>query len=243
MTHTYSITGMTCKSCVAKVKSSLLKLGDITEADVQLASPQATISMQNHIKLAALQAAISKAGNYTITETEHRTVNDAPIDSDVSWLATYKPILLIFAFIIGITLLTEVTHGTFFIERWMTNFMAGFFLVFAFFKLLDLKGFASSYSTYDIIAKRWQGWGYVYAFLELGLGLAYLTRFYPLLTNGVSFAVMAISLMGVVQSVINRRQIKCACLGAVFNLPMSTITIVEDGLMIVMSGIMLITML
>jgi hypothetical protein len=50
---------------------------------------------------------------------------------------------------------------------------------------------------------------------------------------------MSVSLIGVVQSVLNKRQIRCACLGAVFNLPMSTVTIIEDGLMIVMSLLML----
>jgi hypothetical protein len=42
---------------------------------------------------------------------------------------------------------------------------------------------------------------------------------------------------------LNKRKIRCACLGAVFNLPMSTITIIEDGLMILMSLTMLITLL
>jgi copper chaperone CopZ len=47
MTHTYHISGMTCSGCVAKVKSELLKLGDVTAAEVQLASPQAIITMQS----------------------------------------------------------------------------------------------------------------------------------------------------------------------------------------------------
>jgi hypothetical protein len=54
---------------------------------------------------------------------------------------------------------------------------------------------------------------------------------------------MTVSIIGVLQSVFNKRKIKCACLGAVFNLPMSTITIIEDLLMIGMSGTMLLTML
>ena len=124
----------------------------------------------------------------------------------------------------------------------MSNFMAAFFLIFSFFKLLDVKGFAESYSTYDVIAKRWQGWGYVYAFVELGLGLAYLLRLNPLVTNVVTFVVMSISIIGVLQSVLNKRKIRCACLGAVFNLPMSTITIIEDALMIAMSLIMVISL-
>ena len=92
---------------------------------------------------------------------------------------------------------------------------------------------------YDIVAKNWRGWGYVYAFIELGLGLAFLTGLSPVVTNGVTLGVMSISLIGVMQTVLNKRKIKCACLGDVFNLPMSTITIIEDGLMIVMSAAML----
>jgi hypothetical protein len=87
------------------------------------------------------------------------------------------------------------------------------------------------------------GWGYVYAFIELTLGLAYLFHINPLVTNAVTFIVMSVSIIGVLKSVFNKRKIKCACLGAVFNLPMSTVTIIEDALMIVMSAIMFISML
>jgi hypothetical protein len=122
----------------------------------------------------------------------------------------------------------------------MPNFMGAFFLTFSFFKMLDLKGFAESYFSYDIIARRWMGYGYVYAFIELTLGTAFITDFNPLLANAVTLGVMSISIIGVLQSVFNKRKIKCACLGAVFNLPMSTITIIEDLLMILMSGATLI---
>jgi len=120
--------------------------------------------------------------------------------------------------------------------------MAGFFLVFSFFKLLNLKGFAESYAMYDIVAKRWSGWGYVYAIIELALGLAFLGGFNPLVTNLVTLVVMTVSIIGVLQTVLSRKKIRCACLGEVFNLPMSTITVIEDGLMIVMSGVMLLTL-
>ena len=46
---------------------------------------------------------------------------------------------------------------------------------------------------------------------------------------------MSVSIIGVLQTVLNKQKIKCACLGDVFNLPMSEVTIIEDGLMIVMS--------
>ena len=125
----------------------------------------------------------------------------------------------------------------------MNHFMAGFFLIFSFFKLLNLKGFAESYAMYDIVAKKWNGWGYIYAFTELALGFFFLTGFNPMLTNSVTFGVMTLSIIGVLQAVFNKQKIKCACLGDVFNLPMSTITIIEDLLMIGMSAVMLLTML
>jgi hypothetical protein len=159
-----------------------------------------------------------------------------------SWFETYKPIVLIFAYITGITVLIEWQNG-FNSMRWMHNFMGAFFLIFSFFKMLDLKGFAESYFTYDIIARRWMGYGYAYAFIELALGIAFITNFNPLLTNAVTFIVMSISIIGVLQSVFNKRKIKCACLGAVFNLPMSTVTIIEDLLMIVMSAVSILSIL
>jgi copper chaperone CopZ len=243
MTHTYNITGMTCGNCVAKAKSQLLMLGDVKEADVQLSAPQATISMQKHIPVATLQTALSKAGSYTITEADGGMHHTIPAEKEASWFDTYKPILLIGAYITGATLLIEAVKGGFNWHTWMQNLMAGFFLVFSFFKLLNLKGFAESYSSYDIIAKKWFSWGYVYAFVELGLGIAYLVNFIPVLTYAVTFIVMSVSIVGVLQSVLNKKKIQCACLGAVFNLPMSTITIIEDALMIAMSGAMLLSVL
>jgi hypothetical protein len=91
----------------------------------------------------------------------------------------------------------------------------------------------------NIVAKRWNGYGYVYAFIELGLGVCYLTGVQPVLVNVITCIVMSVSIVGVFQSVLNKQKIKCACLGDVFNLPMSTITIIEDALMILMSGLML----
>jgi copper chaperone CopZ len=234
---------MTCGGCVARVKSELLKLGDVTEAEVQLGSPQATIWMQRHVPLKTLQDAVAKAGNYMISEDASLHSHAMQTDEDTSTLSAYKPILLVGAFIVGVTVLIELRNPVFDWHSWMQNFMAAFFIVFSFFKLLDVKAFAESYSTYDIVARSWMPWGYIYPFVELFLGIAYLLRFEPLLTNGVAFVVMSVSIIGVLQSVLNKRKIRCACLGAVFNIPMSTITIIEDALMIAMSGAMLVSIL
>lgn len=186
---------MTCNGCVAKAKSQFLKLSDVIDADVKLDAPQATITMQKHIPLTILQGALNKAGNYKITETKTETHSMPMGEGEASWFNIYKPILLIGAYILAITLLVEAGNVGFVWHHWMQNFMAAFFLVFSFFKMLDLRGFADSYSTYDIIAKQWRSWGIVYAFIELGLGVAYLLRLFPLLTNGVTFVVMSISII------------------------------------------------
>jgi copper chaperone CopZ len=240
MTHTYTVTGMTCSGCEAKVKSSLLSMPNVLAAKVSKTDNTATIEMDKLIPLSAFQAALGgNDSKYIISATEH--IETA--GQTIKWLATYKPIVLIFGYILTVTLLIQIGNGSFNRVQWMSHFMAGFFLVFSFFKLLNLKGFAASYAMYDIVAKQWNVWGNVYAFTEMALGLAFLTGFNPMFTNTVTFVIMTISIIGVLQSVLNKRKIKCACLGNVFNLPMSTITILEDALMIAMSAVMLLTML
>jgi copper chaperone CopZ len=239
MTHTYQVTGMTCSGCEAKVKSQLLSTPGVISAEVSKDTATAIITMEKHIPLATFQTALGGSeSKYQIAATQHTEA----VEQAKSWWETYKPVLLIFVFITAVTLLVQIGQP-FNGMLWMQHFMAGFFLVFSFFKLLNLKGFATSYAMYDILAKRLPAWGYVYAFIELGLGIAYLTNFEPFVTNIITLGVMTISIIGVLQSVLNKRAIQCACLGAIFNLPMSTITIVEDTLMIGMSAGMLIWMM
>lgn len=238
MTHTYEITGMTCNGCVAKAKSELLKLGDVTGAEVQLQAPQATITMSKHISDTVLQEALSKAGKYTIKPI-NVTMPAEAAEETKTWLATYKPLLIVFAFILGVSLLTSAHSDGIHWMHFMRNFMAGFFIVFSFFKMLDIKAFAESYASYDLLAMRVPSYGYIYPFIELGLGIAFLLNINPFATNITTIAVMGFSSIGVIKSVMNKRQIRCACLGAVFNLPMSTVTIVEDLLMVAMAAVMI----
>lgn len=245
MTHTYNITGMTCEGCVAKVSYLLKQLPQITNVAVNLDKGQADVSMSSHVPTLTLQEALKDYPKYQLTE-EHAHHTAAPINVfenqpkvTKSWAETYKPILLIFGYISAISVIAAVWGGNFSGMTFMRIFMAGFFLTFSFFKMLDLKGFAESYAMYDVVAKKIPAWGYVYAFLELGLGLFFAVDFAPLYVNAFTAVLMAVSLLGVLQSVFNKKQIRCACLGAVFNLPMSTVTIIEDGLMIAMSVAML----
>lgn len=233
MVHKYQITGMICTSCEEKVKSALLSVGNVTDVAVSKTDNSATITMDKHTALQDLQNALD--GKYRISAIHH----NEKLEQTKSWFVTYRPILLVFSYITAVTLLIQTNNHHFDLMQWMRHFMAGFFLVFSFFKMLNLKGFAESYVTYDVIAKKIPSWAYIYAFIELALGIAYLTNFISFITNLVTAVVMAVSIIGVLQTVLNKKKIQCACLGAVFNLPMSTVTIIEDGLMIVMSVAML----
>lgn len=241
MTHQYTISGMTCAGCQATVQRVLSNVDEIKSVAVDVAKNEATIEMNKHVPTTVLKAALQSYPKYQIEEKGDLHAMHTPVDAEEkkTWLQTYKPLLLVFAYILGITFLIQNVQGSFDGMKWMRHFMAGFFLVFSFFKLLDLQGFAASYFSYDIVARKWAGWGYVYPFIELLLGIAFLVNFNPVLTNAVTFLVMSISIVGVLKSVLSGRKIKCACLGAVFNLPMSTITIIEDALMIGMSAVVL----
>ena len=239
MTHTYQLTGMTCGNCEASVKSSLLKLPDVTAVEVSKETKTATITMDKHIALSELQKTLGGSeGKYQISALQHNET----AEQAKSWFETYKPILLIFGFVTLVAFVMQMNNEGFDVMQFMQHFMAGFFLVFSFFKFLDLKGFAESYAMYDVIAMRIPAWGYIYPFVELGLGIAFCINYNPQITNIVTLVVMSISIIGVLQSVLNKKKIQCACLGAVFKLPMSSVTIIEDGLMIAMSAAMLFLM-
>ncbi|MES2417680.1 MAG: heavy metal-associated domain-containing protein [Bacteroidota bacterium] len=239
MTHTYQVTGMTCSNCESKVKNNLLLLPDVTAVEVSSVNNSATITMENHIGMGALQEALGgKISKYQISALSH----NESTEEIKSFLETYKPVLLLLGYIGLVSFAVSWQNNKIDWQLTMRVFMAGFFLSFSFFKLINLKGFAESYSMYDIVAKKFKAWGYIYAFIELALGLAFVVNFNPFLTNWATLIVMTVSIIGVLQSVLHKRKIQCACLGAVFNLPMSTLTIIEDFLMMAMSAGMLILM-
>jgi copper chaperone CopZ len=68
MKKTYEITGMSCGGCVNSVKQALLKMPEVTEAEVQLHPQTAVVTMNKSIDVSDLQTQLSKAGHYSIKE-------------------------------------------------------------------------------------------------------------------------------------------------------------------------------
>ena len=241
----FIISGMTCGGCVARSKKAFESLDGVREAHVQLQTPQARLSLDKSYTLEELQSALSAAGPYTLSAVKPMAPDATPAPAPAissnkrSFFETYKPLLLIVGLLALVT--SAIQWGSWDGKEWMRHFMAGFFLVFSFFKLLNVKGFAESYRMYDWVARAWPTWGYMYPFVELALGMAYLVDLQPFATNVITFVLMALGAGSVIQSNLKKRKIQCACLGDVFNLPMSFVTIVEDVSMALMAGWMLLS--
>lgn len=153
-------------------------------------------------------------------------------------LADLMPLLVIFSLISVITLVYQWYYGGT-IDDAMRIFMGSFFLVFGLFKVINIYEFAQAYAMYDIIAKRYRWYGYLYPFFELGLATAYLLKWNLKVTNVFTLILMLISSVGVFAELRKGKAIVCACMGTVFKVPMTYVTLGEDLLMAAMALIML----
>jgi copper chaperone CopZ len=236
--HTYSIAGMTCSGCSEKVQKLLSNVPGVFGVTVDLEKGIADVSVREHVPTAELQKALAGT-QYKLSEQGQTASMSMSIEEEPVTLKTYLPIFLIFGYITAITLIVQFVKGSFDPEEWMRHFMAGFFLTFSFFKLLDVPAFAMSYRSYDIVAKQWPGYGYIYPFIEMALGIIFLIPSLNLTGYWAALIVMTVSIIGVIQSMLRKSKFQCACLGAVFKLPLSKVTLFEDALMILMSGMSL----
>ena len=114
------------------------------------------------------------------------------------------------------------------VDTLMLHGMIGFFLVFGSFKLIDLKGFADGYATYDLLAMRWRSYGYLYPFLEIAFGFAMLAGFHPNWLLWTEAALMIFSGIGVVIAMKKQTDIQCVCLGTILKVPLTFISLIEN---------------
>lgn len=165
---------------------------------------------------------------------------------------TIKPKYTIKNFIPLITILLAIILFTFYMLSTTSNpnmmfamnmFMAGFFMVFGAFKLIKWQGFVNAYKEYDVLAKKSTLYAYAYPLIEISLGLAYFFSWQPLATNLITLVIMLIGSYGVWQKLKLKEEIPCACLGVVFKLPMTKVTLFEDLLMAAMALAMIVYMI
>ncbi len=228
MNYTYIITGMTCGGCKASVEKALGNLQNIKAVEVNLKTSEVTINTDTFIPVSQLQNALSS--KYTILETKIE-------EKQTSELKQLFPLFLIFGYIIITSIL--LNYKPWDTNSFMLDFMGLFYIVFSFFKLLDLKGFLGSFRMYDPLAKAIPVYGWVYPFIEVILGLMFLMRIEITTALIVTLVVLGITTIGVTKTLLDKTSIKCACLGTALKLPMTKATFIENSIMIVMAVLML----
>ena len=113
----------------------------------------------------------------------------------------------------------------------MQNFMGLFLIIFSYFKIINLNEFAQAFRQYDPLAKLLKPYSKLYPFVELALGLAFLTSLNLQLTSVITAIISGLGAFGIYQTIKNKQIIECACLGMVFKLPLSKVSLLENLVM------------
>lgn len=236
MIHTYHLTGMTCEGCKASVEKKLMRLPNINRVEANLVSQSVSIYSNSSIEYSALQEVLPK--KYNLTKVDTVTVANRLKVGDKSVLKKLFPLILIFIYIT--TASVFINFNSFTSEAFMFDFMGLFYVVFSFFKFLDYKGFPKSFKMYDPLAKKVAVYAWAYPFIETVLGGLFLTRTEITSALIVTLIISVITTIGVVNALLDKSAIKCACLGTALKLPMTKATFIENAVMISMAVFLLI---
>ena len=174
--------------------------------------------------------------NYTIMEYTHsHESHSKPVYS----LKDFLPLIGTFVVVAVSTVFFGYVYNAGELTDWMRFFEGSFFLIFGVLKVINIRGFVDAYSMYDLVARRIKAYGYIYPFIELGLGLAYILGFALVVTNWITLVVTLTGALGVFIKLREKEVVPCACLGAIFKIPMTWVTLFEDLLMAGMAALML----
>lgn len=225
--QSFYISGITCANCVQAVTNALETIEGVLSLSIDQKSGKVTLRAKRSILSEELEKVLPK--KYALVPQELQPV---------SKLKQLFPLLLIFGFMLLAVFCIHIqTRQT---NAMMLDFMALFFLVFSFFKFLDVKGFQTVFKTYDPLAAVVPIYGWAYPFIELALGICYLMDYTPLFVLITTVIVLGITTIGVIRVLLQKRDIKCACLGSVLNLPMTEATLIENAVMLIMAGTLLV---
>ena len=236
MKQTYTIKGMTCGGCKSSVKKHIWGVEFVTNVEVSLEMEEVTVTLEHPISIDILKKALPE--KFNLFEKSHKSrIHDISSISEKGQEAS-KAKQLQPLFIILFYLATAVLFLNYKIwnsREMMFDFMGLFFIIFSFFKMLDLKNFPTSFSMYDPLAEKILFYGWVYPFIEIALGLMFLVRFELNIALYVTIVILGITTFGVTKTLMNKKNIQCACLGTALKLPMTEATLIENALMLSMS--------
>jgi copper chaperone CopZ len=233
MIQRYRITGMTCNDCCKLVEEKLNAMPLVRGAIISIEKSETLIETENYISINVFQKALPS--KYTISKIGD---DDTIVEfSEKSELKQLYPLFLILAYIlIGSILLNSSPWNAY---EFILDFLGVFYFVFSLFKLLDLKNFPKTFKLYDPLAKVFPVYGWLYPFIELVLGFMFLMRIEISIALIVTLVILGTTTIGVIKALLDKKIIRCACLGTVLKFPLTKVTLIENSIIIVLVIIML----
>ena len=232
MKSIFSISGMTCNGCKSSVEDKLSSLDGVYKAHVDLTKGEAIIYSKSPISFSLISDSLPP--KYKVRTAS--SPNNGKIK--MSKVKQLKPLFIILTYISITSLLLNFKNWN--STNAMLDFMGLFYIIFSFFKILDVKGFSTSFRMYDPLAKKLPLYGTIYPFIEILLGILFLTRIEVDIALIITIIALGITSIGVTQTLLNKKSISCACLGTTLKLPMTEATFIENALMIIMAFALLI---
>ena len=231
---------MTCGGCKLSVEKYLEKVNYVTNVNVDLEKAQARVTMNQYIEIETLKNCLPE--KYNLSEKQEQNIFSSSkivteTDEEKNKIQQLKPLLLIFFYIATASMLLHYKNWIW--NGFMLDFMGLFYIVFSFFKMLDLRGFSESFRIYDPLAKRVPVYGKVYPFIETALGIMFLMRYQINMALIITLIVLSITTIGVTKTLLDKKTIRCACLGTALKLPMTEATFIENATMITLAVLML----
>ncbi len=240
MQAVYKVEGMTCQGCADNIQNGLNNQSFINKANVSLQESKLTIDSDSTLDINSLNSIVSTLGNYKIRPNTTNILSEI-----VNYFTSKKPIVIALSIVILSSLAMQISDETFNLNKWFMSYMGIFFIIFSFLKLLNVSGFSMTFKKYDLISKIIPPYATSYPFIELSLGIIFLTQTQSILiyANAFTLIFMVSQTIGIIRSLSKSEQIQCACMGSAVDVPLSSLTVVENITMIAMATYMIIQFL
>ena len=233
MKEVFKVSGMTCDGCANSIKEALELNKFISSVNINLEDENINISSDKNFTINELNSLIENLGKYKIYEEKFTS-------KIIEYFSSKKTLLLALSLVLISSLSLKAGEDNFDLNEWMISYMGIFFLLFSFLKLIDVKGFSASFKKYDLISKIIPSFAVAYPFIELFLALTFLSGYFLIVSYIMTFIFMTSQFFGVFISLQKKEVIKCACMGSSINIDISTLTLIENLVMILMSIYMII---
>ncbi|KTC81921.1 MauE/DoxX family redox-associated membrane protein [Legionella cincinnatiensis] len=150
---------------------------------------------------------------------------------------SYRPVIVLFSITALMALATSyASTSTVFTTRALSWFVSFSMTVLALLKLQNVEGFSTMFLNYDLLAKRWVPYSYIYPFAEALAGILMIAGAFSWISIPVALFIGTIGALSVFKAVyIEKRELKCACVGGDSNVPLGFISLTENLMMIGMA--------